>query len=506
MMQALRMLGCVVALLAVSAPPASAQKRGGTLTVGLEQDITGFDPLKVGFDSASSIAADLLFDTLTRLDEDGKPQPRLALSWEHSDDFKTWTIKLRPGVKFHDGTPYNAQAVAWGYARLKDPNNHCPCAYYLAGLDHVEAKDDLTVVYHLVDPSVNLPASVSIPASVSVPQSPTAIAALGPDYSRHPIGTGPFVLKSWIAGDRMVLERNPDYWDKEHVYLDRVVLKPLPDAQTRFASLLAGETDVVWADEYEPDNITRARKDSALRVLNYVGAGTTAEVFNTKLAPLDDVRVRRALVMAFDRKKMAIALTDGLSRPSTNPYGDGSWIKCKDDGALPFDPEQARALIKEYGKPVEFKILFTATPRGRAAAQVMQQMWKDVGAKMEIELVDQGTIGPRGFRRQFQVMPWRIADSPDPGTVFYALFHSGSPAALANWSSPELDRLLEHQRSTADQAERAEDFCAISRLVNREAIWFWTFQNSYYALTKAQVKGIPKMYSGIINLANAWLD
>jgi len=133
-------------------------------------------------------------------------------------------------------------------------------------------------------------------------------------------------------------------------------------------------------------------------------------------------------------------------------------------------------------------------------------MWKGVGAKMEIESVDQATIAPRAFRRQFQLTPWRIADSADPSAVIYANFRSGSPVALANWEDPELDRLLEHMRSTTDQAQRTEDFCAISRLVNKEAIWFWTFQNTYYALTKARVKGIPKLYSGIINVADAWLD
>ncbi len=507
MTPSLRVLGCVVALLAAPALPASAQKSGGTLTVGAELDLSGFDPLKVGvFSTADSIAADLLFDTLTRRDEEGNLQPRLALSWSHSDDFKTWTFNLRPGVKFHDGTPYNAQAAAANYARMKDPANHCACAFYISGIDHVEATDDLTLVFHLVYPAVNVPLALSIPASVNVVQSPTAMQTLGADYNRHPVGTGPFVLKSWTAGDRLVLERNPDYWDKGHPYLDRVVLKPLPDAQTRFASLLSGETDVVWADEYEADHIARARKDPSLSVLSYSGAGASVAAFNTKLAPFDDVRVRRALVMALDRKKMSQALTDGLSRPASNPYGDGSWVKCKDDGALPTDPDKARALIKEYGKPVEFKMLFTATPRGRAGGQVLQQMWKEVGAKMEIEQIDQATFPPRAFRRQFQLIPWRIADSPDPGPVMYANFHSGSPVALANWESPELDRLLEHQRSTTDQAERAEDFCAIARLVNKEAIWFWTFQNTYYAITKARVKGIPKMFGGIINVADAWLE
>ena len=113
-------------------------------------------------------------------------------------------------------------------------------------------------------------------------QSPTAIQAKGDDYSRNPVGTGPFVIKSWTAGDRMVLERNPDYWNKGHPYLDRVVLRPLPDSQSRFASLLSSETDVVWADEFEADNIQRAHKNPALKVHDYVGSG--AQVYAFELA------------------------------------------------------------------------------------------------------------------------------------------------------------------------------------------------------------------------------
>src|SRR5262249_59435823 len=111
----------------------------------------------------------------------------------------------------------------------------------------------------------------------------------------------------------------------------------------------------------------------------WVGRGAGVNAITTKVPPLDDVRVRQALVMAIDRKKWSQVVTNGLSRPATNPYGDGSWVKCKDDGALPYDVEKAKALIKDYGKPVDFKAIFTTTPRGRTTGQVLQQFWNDVG-------------------------------------------------------------------------------------------------------------------------------
>lgn len=493
---------------ALSAMPAAAQKAGGSITVGLELDIPGFDPLKVGvYDTAALTASSAIFDTLTTLDASGKPQPELALSWEPSEDFKIWTFKLRAGVKFHDGTPFNAEAYKANFDRQKDPANKCRCAFYIANIKDVQAPDELTLVFNLSDPSVNFPSLiVSYANQNGAVHSPTAWKTKADDYNRNPVGTGPYVLKSWTAGDRMILEKNPDYWDKDKVYFDRITLKPLPDAQSRFASLQSGEVDLIWDDEFSADNIQKAQKDSKLAVHTYAGSGAAVYAMNTKTPPFDDVRVRQALVMALDRKKMSQAITNGLSRPASNPYGDGSWVKCKDDGALPEDLEKAKALIKDYGKPVEFKMLVTATPRGRTVGQVLQQLWKRAGINMEIEQVDQATIPPRAFMRQFQLTPWRIVDSADPDIQMYANFKTGSPVALANYSNPELDRLLDHARNTPDQAQRIDDYCAISRLINKEAIWFWTSQNTYYAISSAKVKGLPKMYSGVIDVSRAWKE
>src|SRR4029079_9335618 len=130
--------------------------------------------------------------------------------------------------------------------------------------------------------------------------SPTAWKTRADDYNRNPVGTGPYILKSWTAGDRMILEKNPDYWDKDKIYLDRITLKPLPDAQSRFASLQSGEADIIWDDEADADNIQKAPQESNTTRHSYVGSGAAVNAINTKSPPLDDVRVRQALVMAID--------------------------------------------------------------------------------------------------------------------------------------------------------------------------------------------------------------
>ena len=501
----MRRIAAAVIGLVLLAAPAAAQKQGGIATLGLELDIPGFDPLKVGvYDTAARSAAALMFDTLTRLDEEGAPQPKLAQSWTSSEDFKVWTFKLQSGVKFSDGTPFNAQAVKFNYDRMRDPNNHCSCAFYLSNIAQIEAPDELTVIFRLRDPSVNMPALVAASVVTTAYHSPAAVERLGADYNRNPVGTGAFVLKSWVAGDRLVLERNPNYWRPEYPRLDKVILRPLPDAQARFASLEAGETDIIWDDNF--DNIEKAEKDKSLVVYEYTGSGAAVAAFNTKVAPFDDRRVRQALVMAIDRKKMSQAISNGRLRPAQDPYGAGSWVKCQDVGALPYDPAKAKELLEDYGKPVSFKMVVTATPRGRMGGQIFQQFWKQIGVEMQLDQVDQTTVVTKAFKHDFELTPWRIIDSADPAAQMYANFHTGSLVNLAQYSNPELDQLLEHARATADKTTRIKDYCEIARIINHEAVWFWTFQNTYYAIAKPKLKGVAKLYSDVIDISESWLE
>ncbi len=500
---------CYLALAVVAsfalAIPASAQTRGGTATIGVEQDIAGFDPLTVGvYDTGQEAAAVLIFETLTRLDANSKAAPGLATSWAASPDFKTWTFKLRPGVKFQDGSPFNAEAVAFNYRRMLDPNNHCRCLFYISYIDKVEAADELTAVFHLKVPAPNLPA-VFAPATVTnVVHSPKAIQEMKEGYNRHPVGTGPFRLKSWQSGDRIVLERNPDYWDHDRPYLDQIVVRPLPDAPARFASVLSGETDTIWHDN--ADDIARAKKNPNLVVHEYVGSGAQVYAFNTKRPPFDDIRGRQARRLALDLKAYADSMWDGLWQPAEDPWGPGSFVQCKDSGALPYDPAKAKELLQAYGKPVAFKMVVTATPRGRAVGQIFQEFWRAVGADVTLDQVDQTTLVTKAFRRDFDLTPWRIIDLADPDPQAYANFHTGSPVNLSNYSNPEVDRLLEDARSSGDQERRVEDYCKLARILNQEVPWFWTLDNHYFSIAKPQLKGVPRQHSDIIDLSAAWWD
>src|SRR5204862_6325985 len=156
--------------------------------------------------------------------------------------------------------------------------------------------------------------------------------------------------------------------------------------------------------------------------------------------------------------------------------------------------KMSQVLNYYYDTPDHYNMTAISTPEVRTVSQFLQQFCKQICDNMEFEQIDQATVVPRAFMRQFQLTPWRIVDLADPDPQMYANFHTGSPVALANYSDPELDRLLEHARTTADTDKRIDDYCAVSRLINKEAIWFWTFQKTYYALSRAMLKGMPKMY------------
>jgi 4-phytase/acid phosphatase/peptide/nickel transport system substrate-binding protein len=485
--------------------PAAAPVKGGAATLGVEQDIAGFDPLVVGiYDTGAVAAASLFLETLARLDDQGKAQPRLAESWSASADFKTWTFKLRQGVKFHDGTPFNAKAVAANYRRMMDPDNRCACNAYLTGIQRVEATEDYTVVYRLRSPAPDLPALISPPTVTNVIHSPTAMQTLGKDYNRKPVGTGPFRLKSWTSGNQLVFERNPDYWQAGKPYLDRVNVRPMRDPGARMAALRAGDVDVIWHDQ--PEDIVKEKKAGRFVVNEYHGSGVSGLVFNTAKPHLSDVRVRQALRQSIDLRQFAETVTQGMTTPAKDPYGPGSFVQCGDTGILGPDIDKAKALLKDYGKPVSLKFMVTADPRGRALGQVLQEFWKAVGITVTLDEVDQTTFVNKSLARDFEIGGWRIIDLADPDPQMYSNFKTGSPTNIANWSNAEVDKLLDAGRATGDRAERTKIYCRIATLINQELPWSLGNTNRYYNLAKKELRGIHKQYSDVVDVSEAWWD
>ncbi len=488
---------------AMAQTPTQTPVRGGTLTVGVESDFEGFDPVKAGVYSNSTVtAASLFYETLMRLDDKGNLIPALALSMTPNEDGSVWTAKLRPGVKFHDGTPFTSQSVADHFNRLLDPNNRFAGRAYLA-IDKVEAADELTAVFKMRGPNAALPKTLAQPTVVTLIISVKALQEKGPDYNRNPVGTGPFVFKEWRAADRLIADRFDGYWDKSKPYLDRVIIRPLPDSDARYASLVKGDVQVIWEDRSE--NILKGKKDKNLVVLNWIGSGALVVPLNTVKEPLNDKRVRQAISMSLNRKSNAAVLSNGLRPVYDDPYGPASGIVCKENGALPYDPERAKKLLADYGKPVKLTMTVTATPRGRESGQVFQADMKKVGIDVEIKPVDQTQLVKEALTREFQVTGWRIIDLADVDPQMFANFHSKSPINFSGYNNPEVDRLLMAGRTSLDENVRKAAYCDLIKILNDDVVWLWTGSNTDFALIRSNVRGIPALRGGALQVEAAWL-
>ncbi|SDX41599.1 4-phytase / acid phosphatase/peptide/nickel transport system substrate-binding protein [Albimonas donghaensis] len=486
----------------LGADPAAAQVKGGVLRVALETDVRGFDTVEGGvFGQTGEIVARTIEEPLIGWNPDtNEPEPLLAVSWEASEDQKTWTFKLREGVKYHDGSDFTAEDVAKHYNRILDPAMKSRSRTFIATIQNVEVIDDLTVAFHLEHPwQALLPYLATTSMSGPIPASEAVEAGT---QNRHPIGTGPFRFVSWTSGDRIVVERFEDYWNKDEIHLDGVEFRILPDTQTRFASLKSGEVDVMWTDR--GPSIVQAKEDDSLVTLSTEGAGSAINLVNTRNAPLDDIRVRQAIAHAWNQDAL-VKISWQNTRPSvTHPLG--AVKDCGDAGYLAYDPKKAKELVADYGEPIRISMIHTATPRGRELGELMQQMLKQVGIELTLEPVDQSTLVSRTFKRDFDLTGWRIADGADMGPQMFALTRSDSSYNLTGWSSPEMDEVALAMRTALTMEERLDKQCEMAELINQSGSMHYRGGGRYHAFTTPEVKNVPAPYRGVVDVTRAWIE
>lgn len=491
--------------LAASPGPALAEqpRNGGTLRIGLEADFVGFDPLNMGTLVDRTVSA-AFYETLIEIDESGELVPLLAESWFPSDDGKVYTVKLRQGIKFHDGTPFNAEAVAANFKRLMDPANACRCAADVATVDRVVVADPYTVEFHLKKPNASFPAVL---ADVSGMQpSPTAVEKAGKNYPSQPVGTGPFRFVEWNRGVTFRVERNPDYWQKGLPHLDAVVYRPIPDQQTRMASLQAGDIDVSVVPSAQDVARVKAGSLRRIKLVEAPGLGTVFNMFNAQREPLNDRRVRQALFHATDRKTINAALNRGVYQTASSPFGTGM-LGGKLTADFPeYDQDKARALLKEYGKPVSFTLSVSATPDSVRVAQVLAQMWKKVGVDAKIQQYEQRQLIQHAIKSNFDSMFFRWPGRADPDLNSYQFFHSSSTRNYTRYSNPKMDALVEQGRTTQDPKKRADVYRQVAQLLADDGPYLFLWSTSTFFLTGEHVKGLPAVPDGLPRVRNVWLS
>jgi peptide/nickel transport system substrate-binding protein len=469
-------LGAVAAGMSANgwASSASAQEepqRGGVLVVS-----TSEEPFAPAFDShvTSSLLTNrigyLAYNGLVDVDSERNVVPDLAESWENPDP-QTYVFKLRQGVKFHDGSEFNAEAVKFNIERVLNPETASYRAADFALIDKIEATDPHTLTIHLTEPFA--PMLSNFRRSNLAILSPTAIQSLGGgDFLTASIGTGPFKFVSYSRGDRVVLTRNDEYYAGP-AYLDGIEIRIVPEQSTALAALQTGALHYMMQTNQEFGPQIESNPD--LQLLTTPSTIWDFLAFNCAREPFTDKRVRQAFSMAIDREGIAEGIYKGLALPAQGAISPAFGSYYKDNSDIPFqtyDPERAKALLTEAGFDFNQEIrfdTFTERPWGLVGDALVEQL-TDIGIKLSVVKPDFNTFAATFYTTKEYWLgnsSW-TGGGVDPDAVIYKQFVTGGSQNLVNASNPALDELLNKARVELDQAIRADLYNQANRIVMEE--------------------------------------
>ncbi len=462
-------------LLVLVAGMAGAQSRG-TLTVAQGVDVVTTDP-HMHNNIATRSVLEHIFDNLLTIDENYQIAPWLATEYRPLDD-TTWEVRLREGVRFHNGEPFDAEAVKFSVERILNPEQRSPLRTQFTQIERVEVVDPLTVRIYTNGPSPILPASLTrLPI---VP--PRYIQEHGDEYfARNPVGTGPFKFVQWRRDDQFVVEANPDFWGGAP-QLSRIVFRPIPEDYTRVAELLTGTVDVIT--NVTPQLAAAIDANPTTELATVKSARFVYVAFNLEEypeSPLQDVRVRHAINYAVDVDAIIEAVLDGNGYPMASAIHELHFGYDDSLEPYPYDPAKARQLLAEAGYPNGFRLTFMA-PSGRylqdsLVAQAIAAQLAEVGIEVDLQILEWGTYSNitnnRGKLAEMYMLGWGNVAGLDGHFVFQPLLRSGD--LNSRYANPEVDRLIDLGATVVDPAERLAIYRQLSRIVHEDAPWLFLY-------------------------------
>jgi peptide/nickel transport system substrate-binding protein len=513
-----------LALAAVWRSPAGAQKRGGTLTIVRPTDPVSLDP-HLETTAPGAWVYNNILEPLVIFDEKMQIRPVLAASYDVVAPTRI-RFKLRPGVKFHDGTPLNAAAVRFTFERAfkgTPPGRWASLAGPIVG---AEVVDDLTVDVVTREPYGPTLRSLAMVYAGIV--SPTAVQKLGTDFLRAPVGTGPFRFVEWKTNTHVIIERNADYWG-DKAPLDRVVFKVVPEEGARMIALQTGDADMVLLPA--PASLPPLRRDPRFTVHEVAGIRVVGIDMHAGLPPLDDVRVRQALFHAIDRKAILENILEGAAVPARGIMSPGVFgaRDLQFDRLYPFDQARAKALLAQAGwtpgadgvlqKGGQRLALSYLSSRGRflkdyEITEAAQAMLREVGIETKIETGEWAAVFTQlrsdPFRHNLYTGSW-LTVNVDADATLFTRYHSKQipPVGWNNfrYANPRVDALVEQARRSLNQAERERLYGEAQDMIVKEIVQIPIYNTRETVVTRASVKGFvihPIEYN--LGLAKVWLD
>jgi peptide/nickel transport system substrate-binding protein len=493
----LRLLGSAL-LLAFATFAVSAQ----TLRVGLAEDPDVLDPTL-----ARSFVGRIVFaglcDKLFDIDEKLQIVPQLATAYEWSADSKALTLKIRPGVTFHDGEKLDAAAVKFNIERHKTMAGSNRRGE-LAPVATVDVLDPLTVRLNLSAPFAPLLAQLSDRAGMMV--SPKAAQAEGDKFGAKPVCSGPFRFVERVAQDRIVLEKYAGYWNKDAVHFDKVVYTPIPDATVRLANLRSGQLDFI--ERVASSDMEKLKSDKKLKTarITEIGyQGLTINVGKSERAqqnPLGkDARVREALELSLDRQGLAQVVMDNEAQLGNQWVAPTNAWYAKNVPLPKRDIERAKALLKEAGVPrPSFTLVAPTTSDAQRLAVVIQAMTREAGFDVKIQAAEFATSLNMADKGDYEAYLLAWSGRPDPDGNLFSFHGCKQPLNYAGYCDAQTDALLAQSRSTRDPAERKKVFEQIAARVLKERPVIYLYHRNWLWAYNAKLGGVRGLPDGLLRV------
>lgn len=463
-------------------------KSGGTLKVVMQSDVTSVDPHFTTDVASANILYQKVYEQLVTFDEDMDIVPSLAKEWDQLDDV-TWEFVLNEDVSFHDGTPFNAEAVKATFDRLLDPETGSPQRDKISMIEEVEVVDDYTVHLHLSEPyapilSILSSQEASIMNPKTITEDPDALA-------KNPIGTGPFTFVSWQSGQAITLEKYEDYWGTP-AKVDKVIFEVVPEDTTRIAMIETGEAHIslsVPVSEFE-----RVNHSDNMNLLQKEGLSSEFIGFNFQNKPFDNVEFRQAISHAINRESIISGIYNNsgtLANASMSPNVFGYSDKVE---PYEYDINTAKELLEKSGVDVNTEIKLVTNDRKERIdiAEVVESQLKGIGLNVKIHVLELGSFSDaiaNGEHDMF-ISGWGNATG-DGDYNQYNLFHSesfGSPGNYFFYSNPEVDKIIETARGESDDDKRIKLYEEAQILEMEDAVYIPLRNGEHTALFGDGVK------------------
>ena len=487
----------------------TTSKYGGNIKVGLDADVTTLDPTKSTSLYDRQVMLNI-YDTLVTLNAQNSIAPDLATSWMYKTPMQL-VFTLRTDVKFQDGTPFNADAVVFNINRiLNTPTS--PRYSEISSVQSVVAVDSSHVQFNLKHAFSPLLATLTDRAGMIL--SPTAVQKLGSNLANAPTdaGSGPFMFKEWVKGDHLTVVKNPHYWQKDAQgntlpYLASIRYVPITNGSVMFSNLETGTIQV--ADDLSPTDVPSAKSNSSLVYKQEPGLSFFGFMLNTKVAPLNNVHIRRAIEWGVNRNEIVNTVLKGIGVAAQGPLSPASWAYSSSFAPYSYNINNAKSELAQGGaaKGVSFTMLITSgSPLNAEEAQFLQSELQPAGITVNIkqETFTALLTDTSAFNFQAALIGW--SGRPDPDGNVYSWFHTGGGLNDMQYSNPQVDSLLEAARTTSDQTQRTSDYQQANQIILQDASYVFLNYGVNEQATTKNIQNFTLLPTGMMEFASVYLS